>query len=83
MVLSVAAVETLTYHPVVLPVPIYWTGCPISPEFLSDTLLTTFSNPPLPLNVSSLSFNASFKVFASLILVFVPIPVLEEEVITL
>ena len=54
----------------------------MSPEFLSDTLLTIFSNPPFPLRVNSLSFNASFKVFASLILVFVLIPV-EDVVITL
>ena len=82
MLFSVAADATLTYHPVVLPVPIYWIGCPISPEFLSDTLLTTLSNPPFPLILSSLSFNASFKVFASLILVFVVIPD-AETVITL
>ena len=83
MLFSVEAVETLIYHPVLLPVPIYWTGCPISPEFLSETLLTILSNPPLPLKDSSLSFNASFKVFASLILVFVLIPPDGEETITL
>ena len=74
MLFSVAADATLTYHPVVLPVPIYWIGCPMSPEFLSDTLLTTLSNPPFPLKSSLLLFNASFKVFASLIFVLVVNP---------
>ena len=63
--LSVDAVETLIYH--WLPEVSYWTGWPISPEFLSDTLLTTFNDPPRLLIVNACAFLASFSVFASLI----------------
>ena len=52
----------------------YWIGCPISPEFLSDTLLTTFSTPPFALMLSGVPFSASLSVFAILIFVVVVSP---------
>ncbi len=51
MVFSLGVVETFTYH--WLFVVSYWIGWPSSPEFLSDTLLTTFKEPPRLLIVSS------------------------------
>ena len=74
MSLSVDAVETLTYH--WLFALSHWTGWPISPEFLSDTLLTIVRVPPRLLIASAFAFNASVSVFASLISVLVDIPAL-------
>ena len=42
-------------------------GCPISPDFLSDTRLTTVSSPPVLLIVRAVPSNASFNVLATLI----------------
>ena len=61
--LSVEAVETLIYH--WFSVVLYWIGCPISPEFLSDTRLTTFNDPPKLLMVNADAFLASVSVFAN------------------
>ena len=77
MSLSVEAVETLINH--CDSEESYWTGCPISPEFLSDTLLTTVRVPPRLLIASAVAFNASVSVFASLISVLVDIPALALE----
>ena len=49
-------------------------GCPISPEFLSDTRLTILSEPPKLLIVSAEAFFASVSVFASFIFLFVVNP---------
>ena len=51
-----------------------WIGCPISPEFLSDTRLTTLSVPPKLFMVNAEAFFASVSVFASLIFVVVVNP---------
>ena len=56
--------ETLTYQ-FFLSVS-NWIGCPISPDFLSDTRLTIVSSPPVLLIVSAVPSNASFKVLATL-----------------
>ena len=65
MLFSDAAVATLTYHWFrVVSNPI---GCPISPDFLSETLLTIFNIPPLELIVTGVSLIASFSDFAILI----------------
>ena len=42
----------------------------MSPEFLSDTLLTTVRTPPLSLISNAVPSIASFRVLASLIFVF-------------
>ena len=65
ILLSVAAVETFTYH--WFSVVLYCIGCPISPEFLSDTRLTIFKDPPRLLIVNPEAFFASVSVFASFI----------------
>ena len=67
--------ETLINHPVVDPVPKYWIGCPISPEFLSDTLLSTVNAPPFSFIEIGFALVASLKVFASWMLTFVVNPV--------
>ena len=72
MVLSAELVETPMNH--WLLVVSYWIGCPISPEFLSDTLLTTLKTPPLLLILSGVSVFASFKVLATLIFLLVVNP---------
>ena len=53
---------------------LYWIGCPISPEFLSDTRLTIFRDPPKLLIVSAEAFFASVSVFASFISLVVVSP---------
>ena len=78
MAFSVAAAATLTYH--WLWEASHWIGCPISPEFLSDTLLTTLKTPPLLLILIASPSNASFKVFATLTWVSVDNP---EEALAL
>ena len=60
--------DTLVYH--CDCVGSHWIGCPISPEFLSDTLLTTVRTPPLSLIGNAVPSIASFRVLASLIFVF-------------
>ena len=45
---------------------LYCIGCPISPEFLSETRLTIFKDPPRLLIVNPEAFFASVSVFASL-----------------
>ena len=70
---SVEAAATLTYHWVWSPS--HWIGCPISPEFLSDTLLTTFKRPPLLLIAIGSPSTESLKVLATWILRFVVTPV--------
>ena len=67
-----AAAATLTYH--WLWAESHWIGCPISPEFLSDTLLTTLKTPPLLLILIASPSNASLKVFATLTCVSVDKP---------
>ena len=67
------SIPTLIYH-WFLTTSSYWIGCPISPEFLSDTLLTTFNDPPRLLIVKAVAFSASLKVLASLRSTFVDIP---------
>jgi len=59
---SVVAVATFTYH--WEAAASYWIGCPVSPDFLSDTLLSTLRIPPLLLIVISESDRALFKVSA-------------------
>ena len=63
MLFSVAAADTWTYQ--LLFTSSYWTGCPRSPDFLSETLLSTVKDPPLELIVIGLLEIASFKVLAS------------------
>ena len=60
----------LTYHWLS-----YWTGCPISPAFLSLTLLITDKTEPPLLIVIELSIAASFCVWAILIWLDPEIPV--------
>ena len=73
MLFSVAAVATLTYH--WFSVTSYWTGWPISPEFLSETLLTTLRTPPFSLTaIAGDPLIASLRVLASLILTLVVMP---------
>ena len=62
--LSVEAVETLIYH--LLESVLYWIGCPTSPEFLSDTLLTIERLPPSALNIRLVGLVDASKVRASL-----------------
>ena len=68
-----AAVPTVIYH--WLFVLSYWIGCPISPDTLSDTLLSIWTIPPFEL-ISTAFVGleiASFKVCAILTWL-VPIP---------
>ena len=46
---------------------LYCIGCPISPEFLSETRLTTFNDPPQLFIVNADAFFASVSVFANFI----------------
>ena len=46
----------------------------MSPEFLSDTLLTTLRTPPFSLIAMALPLIASLRVFANLMLTLVVIP---------
>ena len=52
----------------------YCIGWPISPEFLSDTLLTIFNDPPRLLIVNADAFSASDKVLATFKPIFVDTP---------
>ena len=62
--LSIVSLDTLTYQ--FLFGISNWIGCPISPDLLSDTLLTTVNSPPVLLMVRAVPSNASFKVLATL-----------------
>ena len=58
---------------------LYCIGCPISPEFLSETRLTILSDPPKLLIVRADAFFASVSVFASLISLLVVNPAVAFE----
>ena len=72
---SVVSIPTLIYHWFLTTLS-NCIGDPISPEFLSDTLLTTFNSQPRLLIVSAEAFSASDSVLAILRPILVDIPVL-------